>query len=566
MKGRRGRFVHEPATPAPAMFKTRLHILAWLLLIVSAMAIGGLALSLLGDARRSLDQEERETRRNRLGTVAEAIDLAVSEARSSLTGTLAGLPQADLAGALDAWRLENPLVRNVFVWSPSEGLVFPGVEAVSGEEADFRRRYAALFEGRSAWQTPLEETPVVTGLQKVRRELYELAQSAAPTEPRADRVAAMKTGWLPWYWEDGLHLLLWAERQDGQRFGLEIEMAALLARLVTVLPSPHDPLETLALLDDRRRVVHQSGDADPEQLVRAELAVPVSASLPHWQVILHRAGAESAAAEGLMLVGGLLTGVLVVAILLGGSLLLWQARQSQRDARRKTGFVANVSHELKTPLTTIRMYAEMLEETPDTAPERRHRYLQTIGSESRRLTRLVNNLLDFSRLEQGRKRYRREAINLRQLVERVLAGQTMRLNEAGVELTVDLALTEPAVVTDSDALEQVLLNLVDNVLKYAAAGGELHVALVPAGDRIELRVSDRGPGVPSDHAERVFDMFHRVDESLTTTQQGCGLGLSIARQMLRDLGGDLTYRTRDGGGACFVISLPTINHLPGETT
>jgi len=113
-----------------------------------------------------------------------------------------------------------------------------------------------------------------------------------------------------------------------------------------------------------------------------------------------------------------------------------------------------------------------------------------------------------------------------------------------------------SVLTDRDALEQVLVNVLDNAVKYAAEGGQIDFSLTRTPRQVEIRVMDRGPGVPSEHQKRIFDTFHRVDDSLTTRQPGTGLGLSIARRMLRDLGGDLVYEPRPGGGSSFAVRLP----------
>jgi signal transduction histidine kinase len=112
------------------------------------------------------------------------------------------------------------------------------------------------------------------------------------------------------------------------------------------------------------------------------------------------------------------------------------------------------------------------------------------------------------------------------------------------------------VAADRDALEQALLNLIDNAIKYAAGGAELECSVAAAGDAGRIRVMDRGPGVPAAHRSRIFEKFHRVDESLTAQQAGSGLGLSIARSLLLGMGGDLLYEPREGGGSCFVILLP----------
>jgi signal transduction histidine kinase len=113
-----------------------------------------------------------------------------------------------------------------------------------------------------------------------------------------------------------------------------------------------------------------------------------------------------------------------------------------------------------------------------------------------------------------------------------------------------------SILADRDALEQVVLNIMDNALKYAADGGELVIDLKVRNGSCEIRFMDRGQGVPSEHRSRIFEKFHRVDDTLTAQHPGSGLGLSIARRLLKDMGGDLLYESRDGGGSCFVALLP----------
>ncbi len=551
------------------MTGTRIPIIAWTLLLIAALAIGTLALYLLQGEQQRLEATGIETRRERLAAVAGTVDLTVTESREALSTRLRELPGPDLIDTLELWRLDNPLIRNVFVWSPDQGLVFPEpTQPTSGEESAFLLRYAGLFSGQARWTVFSEEITPASDQIQARRELTKLAKSlptsaSAPAESAGATSDIRDNGWLPWFWEEGLHLLLWAERSDGRRFGIELEMAALLARLVTVLPQPQSPHETWALLNDRGEVVHQRGPEDLSTGQKPTMSVAVGNSLPHWQIGFYSTGEAKPAGQSLLLLGGLLTAILVIAIMLGGSLLLWQARRSLHDARRKTTFVSNVSHELKTPLTTIRMYAEMLEED-ERRCDKSQRYLAVISSEAQRLTRLVNNLLDFSRLEQGKKKYHQQQVDLRALISQCLTTQNLRLHEAGLALDLQLPTTHLSIETDSDALEQVLLNLIDNAVKYAASGDELQLTLIQDNGQVMIQVADRGPGIPNSHSQRIFEIFHRVDSSLTTDQQGCGLGLSIARQLVRDLGGELTYAARDGGGACFTISLPKSRPKEGD--
>lgn len=374
-------------------------------------------------------------------------------------------------------------------------------------------------------------------------------------------------GWLAWYWQDELHLLGWLRSNDGTSIsGIEIEMAALLSRIVAAFGEKPANGFVHAILDGNGRVFTQRGGMEITKGMTPRVAVSLSPQLPHWQVAIYGTP-PAAAARSYAIVSTLLVAVFVIAILSGGSLLLWQARRNLREAQQRTSFVANVSHELKTPLTTIRMYSEMLAENRVATEEKRRGYLATITRESQRLTRLVNNVLDFSRIEQGRKKYQTERLDIAEVAREVLDSQADRLHEAGIAPATEFPDRPAFAQLDRDAFSQCLLNLIDNAIKYAAGGGKLTLQLwsdggspsreggPPSLHTWRLAIEDAGPGVPASHREKLFEQFQRADDSLTTKVAGFGLGLSISRRLLRDQGGELLYEAAESGGARFVMIL-----------
>lgn len=555
-------------------------IITWLLLLIPTLMLGIGALYLLRGEEARLVSSARATASDRIAAIAGNLDLAIAEVKEGLIETLQLLPHDDFArqtDLLEEWKRSNPLIRNVFIWEEGRGLRYPDPEKPSSdEEAGFTRRYLPLFADPSAWQEPPPDQATAAGagaarvssLQLERQELRQLAKQAPlAAESAADSATVATTsgtsGWRPWFADNRLHLLGWYQWQGSpQRVGVEIEMMALLSRLLGSFPGATPYGESYALIDDNGAVFHQVG---PLEISAASptLATVAVVGLPHWAVTAYSATEAGVTGGSFLLISSLLVGTFVVAILLGGSLLLWQAHRNQRDARQKTSFVSNVSHELKTPLTTIRMYAELLGEQRIDDPDKQQRYLQTIVRESQRLTRLVNNVLDFSRLEQGRKEFSTEAIDLALLLHQQLDSQLLRIEEAGMQLVRQFAVDSAPIESDRDALEQIVLNLLDNAIKYAANGGSLTVALLRNNHRWLVRVQDKGPGIPAAHRQQIFAKFHRVDASLTARQQGCGLGLSIARQLAEGLGGTLAFCPNDGGGACFELTLPA-GSLSGE--
>jgi signal transduction histidine kinase len=497
------------------------------------------------------------------------------------------VPGQRLVDTLLEWEATNPLIRNVFVWDGATGLEYPPAGmAATAEERQFTDRFDGLFSGRVSWastetddapdrpdsmaagsptpqragQQPEKQVTAAGKIRSSRQALVDLVKSAEPSvetdTPDTDRIAR-SGGWIPWFVENRLYILGWV-KTDGPVYGVELELMTLLSRLIADFPAGETEGAVYTLKDDTGEILHQIGTAQLDPDAEPESILSLAPQLPHWEMAVYTLGKDAAASagRGFLILSGLLLFIFLATIILGGGMLIWQAHRNQRDALRKTTFVSNVSHELKTPLTSIRMYAELLSAGRITAPDKKHRYLQVIVSESRRLARLVNNVLDFSRLEQGRKKYHPETIHLTEHLQEVIGAHALPVREAGMTLETAMPDEEITVQTDRDAVDQVMVNLIDNAVKYAADGGKLRVSLGVESGKARIEVADRGPGVSDAHRERIFEQFHRVDDSLTARQQGSGLGLSIARRILRDLGGDLTYRPGKDGGSCFVVTLP----------
>ncbi|MCP4692701.1 MAG: HAMP domain-containing histidine kinase [Desulfobacterales bacterium] len=506
------------------------------------------------------------------------------------------MPAHRLRETLIRWEASNPLVRNVFIWAPGRGLTHPRLEGgATREERRFAARFDPLFSGRAPWTRGVEEmvadvmaptggrTPVVRGLETLRRSapanpakdvrqlqiirqsLMDLAKGKVANgdskrggEKKKDEPTE---GWIPWFAENRLHLLGWVRSSaEGPIHGMELEVMALLSRLIPAFPETAPKGAVYVIEDGAGRILHQAGRGTPAADARPLAMASLEPLMPHWRVVIRPTADHQDASVGreYVILTGLLLAIFLAAILLGGGLLTWQVSRNLRDARQKTSFVSNVSHELKTPLTSIRMYAELLKSGRITDPDKRSRYLQVIVAESQRLTRLVNNVLDFSRLEQGGKSYNLTELDLGDFLNDLLEEHRPRVEKAGMALTVQLPGRPVLVKTDRDAMEQVMLNLIDNAIKYAAGGKTLDAALEIRGDKCEARIMDRGPGVLAAHRTRIFHQFHRVDDSLTASQPGSGLGLSIARRLLTDLGGAIVHEPREGGGSCFIVTIPQI--------
>jgi hypothetical protein len=247
--------------------------------------------------------------------------------------------------------------------------------------------------------------------------------------------------------------------------------------------------------------------------------------------------------------------------LLGLLVLFVTLRAAIGYGERRARFASAVTHELRTPLTTFRLYSEMLADGVVTEPKAQQEYLTTLQRESDRLARVVENVLAWSRLEEGRFTSRRVAHEVGPLLQRIEPPLQRRLAEAGMTLVVAVAdeLRTASVTIDEDAVGQILFNLIDNAAKYArgAADPRVELRVTRTGARWSFTVCDHGNGVTGPHRQRIFAPFDRGAVAVSSNDvPGVGLGLALARGLARDLGGDLRLADNAGGGACFVLELP----------
>ncbi|HEY4424304.1 MAG TPA: HAMP domain-containing sensor histidine kinase, partial [Pyrinomonadaceae bacterium] len=255
----------------------------------------------------------------------------------------------------------------------------------------------------------------------------------------------------------------------------------------------------------------------------------------------------------------LILGVLSV-LMIGGLVLTYRSVNKQVAlARLKSDFVSNVSHELRTPLALIRLYAETLELGRITTQEKKNEYYSIIRKESERLSALINNILDFSRIEAGAKEYDFRETDIAELVRNTLDSYRYQIEQQGFALEEQIDPGIPAVKVDREAIARALVNLVNNALKYSDNEKFLGVRLYREQSVLKLEVSDRGIGIERNEQSRIFDKFYRTCDPLVHNTKGSGLGLSLVRHITRAHGGDVEVESTPGRGSKFTLSLPLAN-------
>ena len=506
---------------------------------------------------------------SRQGTVAETFRSENDRFLSNRENVPVFAQNSQQTFSLDLNNAENPTAVNSQV-----GNMFPltAQSQASNQIAQASRQPTAVVNPQA--QMAQVERQVVP--QKSFAPQQSALSNTLPAESDFRKVIGTDTsGALARFLENKLRLMVWYRPPNAGSlvFGAQITQQELIQSLTPLLLSPdlHRGTDAagsnsaksaycLALLDDRGKPVALSRSGFTADWKHPLVATEIGETLPHWEAALYLVDPQqiNRSASTLQLTLGFVVLTLVAAILLGGWLMAADVRRQMTLAQQKTDFVGNVSHELKTPLTSIRMFADMLADGRVTEPDRQSKYLRIISAESARLTRLINNVLDFARLERGVPSAEHGVCDLVAVVQEVVDTCRPHLETVGVPLALEIKAQTLGMVGDRDALAQIILNLLSNAEKYGD-----HEILVRvrqekgASDFFGcVDVLDRGPGIPPKQREAIFKPFRRLHDSLASGVSGSGLGLTLARRMAQAHGGNVTYSARPGGGSCFTLAVP----------
>lgn len=505
-----------------------LRLYFWIIGIpVILVTIGGLRLLYVEAARarvaeeNSLQAKAESTTRSFSGRMREKIDFLLNR-----------VPVLPDDAAFHAFSKEYPLMTTAFRWEEGKGLLWPSQDSTDPVERAVARRLAVPLGPNGVW--PLVRSP------------HE-SQTSLPS------------GWKFIPGEKDVSVLAWVRVSSNEVRGVEIARETLKQAFLQHIESlglsssssatPHATV--VSIVDFLGREVLK-----PSVPIRGQMCgqAPLGRLLPDWTLRVHwRDGDWPLAGEmGTMVCLGVCLLVLLVSSLLGGAILLVRSAQKARsDLLKKTDFVSTVTHELKTPLTTIRLCADLIESGAITDEAGLQRAAHSIVAESDRLSRIVTNVLTLGRMELKRQQLSPENVSLEALIREVA------MTVPGFRFAMSIP-EELRVRVERLSLQGILFNLFENAVKYAAKGGPVDVEAERFEGRplVRLRVMDRGPGMTKEEMAHAFDQFWRADNSVVRETGGVGLGLSIARGLARRMGGDLTVSPRMGGGCVFTLDLP----------
>ncbi len=249
-----------------------------------------------------------------------------------------------------------------------------------------------------------------------------------------------------------------------------------------------------------------------------------------------------------------------IAIILMGMFAIYKSTQAVVDlSERRSGFVSAVTHELKTPLSNIRMYIEMLEQGIASTPEREQEYYRILGSESSRLSRLINNVLEFSKLEKKQRPLNLQSGTFEEVIKEFTDILNEKLKIEGFSLRIEKEDLKPFNY-DREAMIQILINLVENSIKFGRTSDEKEITLSIKNEKkyVKINISDTGPGIPGHALKKIFDDFYRVDSSLTRKTGGTGIGLALVKNFVAEMGGSVSAANNNGPGCTITLLVPAV--------
>jgi len=495
---------------------TRFSVFA-LVIAVPTVIVAALGWVSLRQWERSAELLFREQARDVAAMAADKIEMLVRQADDDVVTRLGAIVEGgDLRPErLEAFLRETPLVERLYLFDRGGRLLYP----TAWREAD-----AGVFAGL---------------LAEISQGFWERGGRRDFVAGDRSMLAAVLRG------RDGVPRLAAVARST------EALQRDVFDKSLTNLDSP-----ILCLVVDAqgRPVAHRAPLAAASLIV----TVPFRQTLPTWRVALYQPAGASPRQSVRRQIMLFMTAFGVLVVVIGAGLIVTYrlVRRETEMARLKADFVANVSHDLKTPLSVIRMFGETLEMDRVRDEPTRREYYRVITRESERLSRLIDNVLDFSRIESGRRRYERVPTAIEPLVRDVVEAFAYPLAQHGFEVEVDVAPDLPETPLDADAIGQALANLVDNAMKYSAERKTLRVEAARADGGVAFVVADEGIGIPPEEQGRIFDKFYRVGRSETQGRRGSGVGLALVRHVAEAHGGRVTVESRPGGGSRFTLWVP----------
>ena len=508
----------------------------WIALITSAAAMAMLAFWLIDREERRKQSDTERAKQNLLESSNELLNRLWSELRFETSKQLVSFHEEGLAKSLERWKNNNPLIDAVFIRDR---------EKRSIESGHPFHEYVDAFQSELVQDS--DELVRISLSDPSQGSIYQSGYYAENVEIASYGGRKVDP------------VLLWSHLsvENEERWIVAHQLHSDLTLRGALIDN--DYLQSLAnnLLSGQQNSSYQLRLIDGREYEKTKNAATrraLNAINSHWLLTIEELPIENrwASIENFAF---WLVVLCLALIVICGSLLISYANREYTQALRKSTFVSQVSHELKTPLTSISLHADLLESS-NLSGEKRLKFSTVIAQECSRLTRMIDNLLSLSSLENDKIMIHPQAFDVCECIQEIIAELKPTARQSGIDIEFETREANITADADPDLFRQSLINLIDNGMKYAASGKTISIEAEKGNGVLQVMVSDSGPGIPNSIRKKIFEPFFQEKSDLNNKNSGVGLGLSISRQALQQMGGDLVLNSNYTQGAQFIIKLP----------
>ncbi len=539
---------------------SKLWIFFVIVILVPSLLLGYFAVRTVEQEEAVLERQWKESLTIEVFHISSLIRQQLTQMERELDLVFAGSAETDLAAQVQLWMDQSDFIGVPFVLSAERYFLWPHYSnGLSLTEWLFIKTHFDFFKDR-------QTTPVFDGAS-IWKKSYDQPEDlslAIKGDVRPDQksltfsqlIQGKSSGLIPQIIDNKLYLIYWQRRAQNEIVGCLINQDYLMTTILGILPQLYSDSRALNILNEHSRPIYGFKDSDPIDWTKPFLSARISDLLPFWEVAAYltdpmsiRQNAKSSA-----LLIWLMISVLILTILTGGYVIIKTLRNQIESAQQRATFAANVSHELRTPLTSLKLFVEMLGRD-DITEVKRTEYLNIIQDETDRLNHLVNNVLDFSRARERGRVYNKKVCDLMKIVDDIVEKHRFPLQTRGFNLDYRPSAKKIMVECDAYAVQQVILNLIDNAVKYSSEHKTIGIEVSEDKDIVRVLVEDEGIGISPKLSREIFEPYYRVDDNLTSRTQGTGLGLTIADKIIKDHQGRITFRHKERG-SIFIVELP----------
>lgn len=469
----------------------------------------------------------------------------------------------------------SPYILNIYIFDKTQKTIYPPLaQKLSSQEQEFVSKIQVISRNQSLFKIQQE----LGGVHKQKN----LTQADTQTENNRiqavskklslfnrsnqfeTKTATLEHGWIAWYLERNLHHLFWFKDKQERIYLLYLDRIRILSELIALLPESALPTDdnkahrdiSIRLTDSNNELVYEWGayPTNDNKSISMMLSYPLSSWKLNWYA--KALSDNSYKQKWSLLIIAILASLLLMILMF---IIYRDYNREIKQAQQRVNFVSQVSHELKTPLTNIRMYAELLEAKMDSEVEteqsKSKHFLDVIINESRRLSRLIENVLSFAKVQKATLKINRTKGIIDECIDNVLLSFSPILAQKNLSVQFNRNAGN-TVLFDSQLLEQILNNLLSNIEKYAAQGKQIDINTIQNQNQTKIEIRDYGPGIADNEQKKIFHPFYRSSSKLTEGVSGTGIGLTISQQLAILHGGSLSYKSVPEG-ACFVMQLDT---------